>query len=243
VDLTRFDALTFDCYGTLVDWERGILAAVDELSASLSTDFAEPASTARDRAGDRERLLALFGRLEAEAERGAFRTYRSVLADVARGLGAELGVEVTPERADAFADSVGDWPPFVDTVVSLRALAGRYRLAIVSNVDDDLFARTAKRLEVPFDEVVTAEQVRSYKPAPAHFHEALRRLDVARDRVLHVAQSLYHDVAPARALGISCVWVNRRAGRAGWGATPEAVATPDLEVRDLASLVRAAGLA
>ena len=239
MDLTRFDALTFDCYGTLVDWERGILAAVDELSASLSTDSAEPVSSARDR----ERLLASFGRLEAEAERGAFRTYRSVLADVARGLGADLGVQVTLERADAFAESVGDWPPFVDTVASLRALAGRYRLAIVSNVDDDLFARTARRLEVPFDEVVTAEQVRSYKPAPAHFHEALRRLDVPRDRVLHVAQSLYHDVAPARALGISCVWVNRRAGKAGWGATPEAVATPDLEVRDLASLVRAAGLA
>ena len=230
MDLTRFEALTFDCYGTLIDWERGILAALRELLGEGVVGRGH------------EALLQSFGRLEAEAERGAFQPYRSVLEEVARGLGAESGVEVTQERADAFASSVGAWPPFDDTVASLGALSRRYRLAIVSNVDDDLFARTADLLEVPFDTVVTAQQVRSYKPAPAHFHEAMRRLDLPRERVLHVAQSLYHDVAPAGVLGIASVWVNRRAGRAGGGATPQAAAVPDLEVPDLASLVRAAGL-
>ena len=231
LDLQGFDALTFDCYGTLVDWERGILDALAPLFASHGAP--SPGADA---------LLERFGRAESDVQAGPFLSYRDVLRAVARRLGEEAGFTPSDAESSAFAGSVGAWPPFPDTVPALRALAGRYRLAVVSNVDDDLFAATATKLGVAFDAVVTAQQVRSYKPAPAHFHEVLRRLALPRERVLHVAQSLYHDVAPARALGFACVWVNRRAGRMGPGATVPASATPDLEVRDLATLARLAGL-
>ena len=225
IDFARFEALTFDCYGTLVDWERGILDALAPLLAAHGADAAED-----------EALLERFASLEAEAEAGAFRSYRDVLRVVALGLGREAGFEPTASEVDAFAASVGRWPPFPDTVDALARLAGRYRLAIVSNVDDDLFAATARHLGTPFAEVVTAQQVGSYKPARTHFDEVLRRLDLPSARVLHVAQSLYHDVAAASPLGFTCVWVNRRAGRAGGGATVRAEAVPDLEVPDLATL-------
>lgn len=228
IDFRRFDAITFDCYGTLIDWERGIVAAVTELLGGQAGDL------------DSEEVLQQYGRFEPEAERGPFRSYREVLRDVARAFGSAWRVAVDDAAADAFAASVSRWPPFPDTVAALAALATRYRLAIVSNVDDDLFAGSARLLGAPFAEVVTAQQVRSYKPAPAHFHEVLRRLDLPRERVLHVAQSLYHDIAPAKALGLTCVWVNRRAGRDGGGATPPSQARPDLEVPDLASLARLA---
>jgi 2-haloacid dehalogenase len=231
LDFDRFEALTFDCYGTLIDWETGILRAMRELAGDSATDLP-----------DDDTILELFGRLEAEAETGAFRPYREVLQDVAAGFGLELGLTMDGERASAFARSVPDWPPFTDSAPALEALAGRFRLAIVSNVDDDLFAGSAERLGVPFDEVVTAQQVRSYKPATPHFDEVLKRLGTPRERVLHVAQSLYHDVAPAKTLGFACVWVNRRAGRRGSGATRRAIAAPDLEVPDLATLVRTMGI-
>ncbi|MDA0329529.1 MAG: haloacid dehalogenase type II [Gemmatimonadetes bacterium] len=226
IDFHRFEALTFDCYGTLIDWERGIQ---DALSVLLEGATEVPS---------RQKLLELFGRYESEAEHGSFKSYRQVLTAVALRMGAACGLDPDRGRADGFAASVGVWPPFPDTVDALRALSERYRLAIVSNVDDDLFAKSADMLGVSFSEIVTAQQVESYKPAPAHFLEALRRLDLPVERVLHVAQSLYHDIAPAKQLGLTCVWVNRRAGRAGGGATPPAVVTPDLEVPDLASLAR-----
>jgi 2-haloacid dehalogenase len=161
---------------------------------------------------------------------------------VLRGFGREMAFTPGDEEAETFAASVGQWPPFGDTVDGLRALAARYRLAIVSNVDDDLFAGSAAQLGVTFAEVVTAQQVKSYKPALAHFHEVLRRLDLPMERVLHVAQSLYHDIAPAKELGFTCVWVNRRVGKGGGGATAPATASPDMEVPDLRTLVALAGL-
>ena len=230
LDFGRFDALTFDCYGTLVDWERGILRALAPLFTSRGV--ASPGDDA---------LLERFGRAESDVQAGPFLSYREVLRRVARRLSEEAGFRVSEEETSVFAASVGAWPLFADTVGALRAFAARFRLAVVSNVDDDLFAETAACLGVTFETVVTAQQVRSYKPAPAHFHEVLRRLALPRERVLHVAQSLHHDIAPARALGFACVWVNRRAGRAGSGATPPARATPDLEVSDLVTLARLAG--
>ncbi|MDX1492590.1 MAG: haloacid dehalogenase type II [Longimicrobiales bacterium] len=220
------EALTFDCYGTIVDWERGILAALSPLL-----------STAEERPSDL-RLLEMFARFESEAESGSFRSYRRVLTEVAERYGDELEVQVPRAAAERFAASVPEWPLFPDSVDALRALKGRFRLAVVSNVDDDLFAGSATRLGVDFDEVVTAEQVRSYKPAAGHFHEVVRRLDLPVRKIVHVAQSLYHDVAPATALGFACVWVDRRSGRPGGGATPPAAATPSLAVPDLAALVR-----
>jgi 2-haloacid dehalogenase len=230
MDFTAFEALTFDCYGTLIDWERGILDALAPVLRAHGADV-----------GGEEATLELFGRLEAGVEAGPYRRYRDVLREVVTGFGAALGFRPSAGEVRAFAESVPSWPPFADTVPALGALATRYRLAVVSNVDDDLFAGTAERLGVAFAEVVTAEQVKSYKPARAHFDEVTRRLGLPRERVLHVAQSLFHDIAPARALGFRCVWVNRRGGRPGAGATTPASATPDLEVPDLATLVELIG--
>lgn len=226
MDFDVFEALTFDCYGTLIDWERGILEALDAVLG--------PA--ARDSGVDDDRLER-FGSLEAAAQAGPFRPYRQVLREVALGYGRSLGVVVSEKRAAAFAESVGRWPPFPDTGPSLRRFASRYRLCVVSNVDDDLFRGSAVQLGVGFEHVVTAEQVRAYKPDHAHFHEVMERLGLPPHRILHVAQSLFHDIRPANELGLPCVWVNRRAGRAGAGATPPARAVPDFEVPDLASLV------
>jgi 2-haloacid dehalogenase len=228
IDLSDTRVLTFDCYGTLVDWEAGIVAALRPVL---------------DRAGvavDDERLLALHGELEAAAEAGPYRPYRDVLGEVLRGLGDRLGFAPTAAERAAFGASVGDWPPFPDTPAALAALKRRFKLAIVSNVDDDLFARTNERLGVSFDWIVTAQQVKSYKPAPAHFLAALDRIGPPPAQVLHVAQSLYHDHVPAKRLGLRTVWVNRRRGKAGPGATPPTEATPDLETPDLASLAQLA---
>lgn len=229
LDLNRFEALTFDCYGTLIDWERGILAALEAL---LPTD----AFAGGGRRPEDEELLRSFGRLESEIEAGSFRPYREVLRAVALRFGEAYGVAVDGPAASRFSASVPDWPPFPDTVEALRVLQSRYRLAVVSNVDDDLFRGTSGHLGVDFDVVVTAEQVGGYKPGRAHFDEALRRLGLPMDRVLHVAQSLYHDIRPAKSLGFQCVWVRRRAGLDGAGATPPATATPDLAVPDLRTL-------
>jgi 2-haloacid dehalogenase len=148
--------------------------------------------------------------------------------------------DAAPHELDCLADSIGDWEPFPDTVDALRRLEKRYKLAVVSNVDDGLFARTAKNLEVTFDRVVTAEQVRAYKPSRRVFEQALERIGRPRDRVLHVAQSVYHDIVPAKAMGLAAVWINRRVGKTGSGATLGADGTPDLELPDLESLARLA---
>lgn len=206
--LESFEVLTFDCYGTLIDWESGILKALK------SSD---------------ETALRRYADLEADAERGPWKPYRQVLGEVSRGFGLPEGT---------LAESLKDWEPFPDTVEALRFLKRRYHLGVLSNVDKDLFALTEKKLGVEFDLVVTAEEVRSYKPAPAHFLRAQEHLSLPFTKILHVAQSLHHDVATAKVLGLSTVWVNRRKGKGGFGATPAAEASPDLEVPDLASLTR-----
>ncbi|MGI8689110.1 MAG: haloacid dehalogenase type II [Thermomicrobiales bacterium] len=229
LDFDRFTYLTFDCYGTLIDWERGILAALrpvlDRHGIAVSDDAA----------------LALYGELESAAERGPYHHYRALLATVMDGFGERLGFTPSADERAALALSVGNWPPFPDTVAALQMLARRFRLAILSNIDDDLFAGSARHLGVAFAVVVTAEQVGSYKPDPRNFRTLLARLDVAPDRVLHVAQSVFHDIAPANALGLTTVWINRRHDRAGFGATPPATARPDLETPDLRTLARLVG--
>jgi 2-haloacid dehalogenase len=229
LDFDRSTHLTFDCYGTLIDWERGILAALrpvlDRHRIALTDDQA----------------LELYGEFESAAEAGPYRPYRDVLAMVMDGFGERLGFAPSADERASLAASVGDWPPFPDTVAALRALARRFRLVILSNVDDDLFAGSAKRLGVEFAAVITAQQVGSYKPDPRNFRALLDRLDIPPDRVLHVAQSLFHDIAPAHALGLTTVWVNRRHDRPGSGATPPATARPDLEVPDLATLAHLTG--
>ena len=236
LDPDRYAVLTFDCYGTLIDWERGILDALHALLALHAV--ASP--------GDEE-LLALHAQLEPAAQAGEYRPYREVLAAVTRGFAESLDFDLAPGDEHALADSIGAWPAFRDTPKALARLAERYDLAILSNIDRDLFERTRPHLIAgqPFDfaAVITAEDTRSYKPAIGHFWRATQTLGVPGARILHVAQSLYHDVVPAQSLGISTVWVNRRAGRSGTGATPalEAPVEPDLEVADLRTLAESLG--
>jgi 2-haloacid dehalogenase len=225
LDFNQCDALSFDCYGTLIDWESGILAALQPLLARHGATLADDV------------LLERFALLEALIEAGPYRPYRDVLREVVCRLGAELGFVPDAMEERCLVESLPHWPPFDDTIESLRKLQRRFRLIILSNTDDDLFAATARRLDVPFNELITAQQVGSYKPSPRNFQELLRRGGAPRERLLHVAQSLFHDIAPARAFGIGTVWVNRRHGRSGAGATAPGEARPDLEVPDLRTLV------
>jgi 2-haloacid dehalogenase len=222
-DFARFDVLTFDCYGTLIDWETGILRA-------LRTALGQPAQDLGD-----DDLLARFGRHEAAAEAGPYLRYRAVLGKIAGAIASELDAPTSAEAADVFADSVGDWPAFPDSTDALQRLHDRFRLGVITNCDDDLFARSNKRLGIAFDWVITAQQVGSYKPNPRNFEVAFERIGLPRARILHVAQSLFHDHVPARRLGLATAWINRRHDRPGSGATPPAEATPDMEAPDMAS--------
>jgi len=223
-DLTRFQVLTFDCYGTLIDWETGIFSALRPILAAHSKKMSDSA------------LLELYGELEAQAEQGEFQCYRDVLHSVTRGFGERLGFVPTEAEVRSLPESLTNWQPFSDTVEALRKLNSRYRLAIISNIDDDLFAFTAPKLGAAFDHVITAQQARCYKPCMKIFKMAQDRLGVCPEQWLHVGQSIYHDVIPAKSLGISTVWVNRSSPRPGAGATKAASGKPDLEVPNLADL-------
>jgi 2-haloacid dehalogenase len=217
------DTLTFDCYGTLIDWERGIADALSPVLARHGHPL------------DDEAILERYALIESALEAGPYLPYREVLRRGLAALGDHLGFEPTEPERDAFGASVADWPAFADSRAALARLKERYRLVILSNVDDDLFAASAARLGVAFDEVITAQQVGSYKPALRNFEAAIERVGPA-DRILHVAQSLFHDIAPARRVGLRAVWVNRRAGRPGSGATAPSDARPEAEVPDLRTL-------
>jgi 2-haloacid dehalogenase len=224
LDFARFEALTFDCYGTLIDWEAGILGA-------LRPVFARHAVSVTD-----QQLLEAFGRHEAEVEAGPYRRYRDVLGATLRSMARHVGFEPTTAEVDSFGGSVEDWPAFPDSAAALSKLQSRFKLGVITNCDDDLFAASERRLGLTFDWVITAQQVGAYKPNERNFHVAFERLGLPRDRILHCAQSLFHDHVPAKRLGLSTVWVDRRQGKAGGGATPPAVATPDLTVPDMGTL-------
>jgi 2-haloacid dehalogenase len=217
--------ITFDCYGTLIDWENGMLA---ELRPLFSRNGRRVPDT---------QLLELYGEIEAEIEAGPYLPYRQVLASTVQEIGSRTGIKVSAEEGRAFAGSLTRWKPFMDTVVALASMARRFRLGIISNVDDDLFAETRKKFApVEFDFVVTAQQVQSYKPSLRNFEEAVRRSGLNKDQILHAGQSLYHDVAPANALAIRNVWVNRPSVRPGSGAARPGNGTPTYEVHSLAEL-------
>jgi 2-haloacid dehalogenase len=224
----RFDALTFDCYGTLIDWEAGLLGAFAPVLARHGVHI------------DDEELLVRYAAHEARLEAGPFLRYRDVLGGGLRGVAAELGFEPTDDEVAAFGGSVVDWPAFPDSAAALARLATRFRLGVLTNCDDDLFAASNARLGVTFDWVVTAEQVGSYKPAETNFQALFERVEVPRERILHVAQSRFHDHAPAKRLGMTSVWIDRRHDRPGAGATPEAAAAPDATYPDMASFAAAA---
>ena len=189
--------VTTDCYGTLIDWETGLWAAL------------EPVLKRHGQAVGREAALELFGPLEAEQEHGTYKTYRQVLGETLKGIGAKLGFKPSDDEVKAFGASVGDWPAFPDSAEALARLHRRFKLAPITNCDDDLFALSAERLGVDFDWVITAQQAGAYKPSPRPFELAFERIDAPRERILHVAQSLFHDHVTAKELGMTTVWIDQ----------------------------------
>jgi 2-haloacid dehalogenase len=230
LDFNRFRVLTFDCYGTLIDWETGILSTLQRILA------------AHGKKVDDSTLLKLYGDFELRAEQGEFQPYRQVLQSVVRQFGEQLGFRTTHQETSSLPESLASWKPWPDTVAALRQLKKRFNLAIISNVDDDLFAATLPKLEVEFSQITTAQQAQAYKPAKRVFELAISRVGLPVSAILHVGQSIYHDVIPAQSLGLSTVWVNRPSARKGIGAVISAGGEPDLEISSLAELaIQAAG--
>ncbi len=232
--ITQFNTLTFDCYGTLIDWERGILAELAPWAAKHDLQIESNA------------LLETFGETEARCEAEMPRKlYPEILEEVLRRLAALWSVQLDAGEAETFGASVGRWPAFPDSPAALQYLKKHYKLVIISNVDHASFAQSQARLGVTFDCVVTAQDVGTYKPDSRNFEFALARIKQVlgaepRD-ILHVAQSLFHDIVPAKSIGLRTMWINRRKGLSGWGATPApsaagAEAQPDFEVASLADL-------
>jgi 2-haloacid dehalogenase len=232
--LTDFSTLTFDCYGTLIDWERGILAEL------------RPWAARHGIRADDDALLTAFGETELRCETATpGRLYPAILGDVLAQLAERWNASLEPQEAATFGGSVGRWPVFSDSVEALQYLKRHYKLVVLSNVDRASFAKSRERLGVVFDRVITAEDVGSYKPNRRNFEFALadiaKTLGVEKHQVLHTAQSIFHDVIPAKSLGLATMWINRRKGRPGWGATPPPrvdaeTMRPDFEVASLAEL-------
>jgi 2-haloalkanoic acid dehalogenase type II len=231
--LSEFSVLTFDCYGTLIDWETGIYST---LAPWL------------ERAGvrlERDRVLEAFAELESaqQAATPAMR-YSDLLAEVHRSLAERLGVAPDPTAAAAFGASIGDWPAFRDSAGALAYLKQHYRLVILSNVDRASFARSNTKLGVAFDAIYTAEDIGSYKPDPRNFDYLLRHLaerGIGKEQILHTAESLHHDHIPAKRIGLATCWIHRRAGKEGHGATrvPDMDVRPDFRFESLAAMADA----
>lgn len=231
--LTDFEALSFDCYGTLIDWEAGIAAVLGPWAAANGLRMTD------------EELLTAYSTHEAQAEEDhPTDPYPQILARAMRGLGAQLGLAVTDADAEAFSVSVPDWPAFPDSPEALERLSRRYQLIILSNVDRASFTGSNRRLGVTFTSILTAQDIGSYKPSARNFQalaEEVRRLGIGDGKLLHVAQSLFHDHVPAKAVGLPTAWINRRHDNPGWGATPEpdAPVTPDWTFTSMAAFADA----
>jgi 2-haloalkanoic acid dehalogenase type II len=212
-----YDIITFDCYGTLIDWERGIVNAFLLEAAADGVEL------------NAESIIAAYMSKEPAVEAEQYRPYREVLRETAHRVAAELGWKIEPERAGFLAASVPSWQPFSDTNAALERLSQKFQLGILSNIDDDLLEATLKLLTVQFVFTITAEQLRSYKPGPAHFREAVAR--TPGKRLLHAAQSYFHDVVPTRRLDIPVAWINRKGERIDEGGTE-----PTYQLEDLTGL-------
>ena len=231
--LTDFQALSFDCYGTLIDWEAGIGAVLmpwaGEHHLNATTD----------------EVLERYAAAEAQQEQQTpAAPYPEILAAAMRRLGTSLGVDVSNQESERLATSVAQWPAFPDSQQALAELAAQYKLVILSNVDRGSFAGSNARLGVRFDAIITAQDVGSYKPSLRNFEvllDTVRGLGVADGGLLHVAQSLFHDHVPAQSLGLPTVWIDRRRGLSGWGATPppEATVTPTWTFPSMAAFAAA----
>jgi 2-haloacid dehalogenase len=219
--LTDFKALTFDCYGTLIDWESGILAALEPLAARVQP---KPSPDA---------MLEAYGVHEhAQEHQTPHLKYSQLLAITYKRMAENLSAPASWEECVAFGQSLRNWAPFPDTVNALKYLKQHYRLYVLSNVDNESFSYTHRKLEVQFDGVMTAEDIGSYKPNLRNFEYLLERLasqGIHKEQVLHVAQSLMHDHTAANQIGLASCWINRRHGRAGGGATKQPESMPRLD--------------
>ena len=237
MNLNEFDALSFDCYGTLIDWETGMTVVLRRWADEHGVAMTD------------EELLNAYASHEATGEAAhPADLYPDILARAMRDLGHQLAVPVSDAEARALADSVPDWPAFDDSAAALARLASHYRLIILSNVDRASFARSNDRLGVTFTSIITAQDVGSYKPSPRNFEaldEERRRLGIGAGRLLHVAQSLFHDHVPAQAAGLPTAWINRRHATPGWGATPapSLAVTPSWTFTSMAAFADACDLA
>ena len=226
LDFSQFRVITFDCYGTLIDWETGILGALHPILARHGVRF------------DDAEILRLYGEFELEAEASKYLPYREVLREVVREFGKQLGFQPTAAEQDALPDSLANWEPFPDSVVALRELKSKLQVGIISNIDDAMFATSRPKLGTDFDYVTTAGHARAYKPSLKIFELAESKMDIQRSQWLHAGQSIYHDVVQAKFLGLATVWVNRPSRRPGVGAVRLAAGKPDVEVQSLEELVR-----
>ena len=226
LDFAKFRIITFDCYGTLIDWEAGILGALRPI-------FSRHGCKVED-----SEALRIYGELEVAAETGTYRSYRDVLREVVSGFGQRLGFSPSDSEQNSLAESLKNWQPFPDTVAALRQIKEKMLLGIISNVDDDLFAATRHKLQTDFHLVVTAGQAHAYKPSLKIFELAESKLGYGRREWLHAAQSVHHDIVPAKALGIGNVWVNRPSARPNVGAVVQSSAKADVEVNSLAELAK-----
>ncbi|HEX2307764.1 MAG TPA: haloacid dehalogenase type II [Jatrophihabitantaceae bacterium] len=233
MNLADFEVLSFDCYGTLIDWETGIAAVLRPWADGHGLEMTD------------EQLLRAYSTHEAEAEATyPAELYPQILARSMRALGEALGVPVSDDEAESLAVSVPSWPAFPDSAQSLERLGRRCKLVILSNVDRQSFAGSNEKLGVTFTSILTAQDIGSYKPSPRNFETLEREVDLlgmARGKLLHVAQSLFHDHVPAKAAGLPTVWINRRHAKPGWGATPEPPAgiTPDWTFNSMAEFADA----
>ncbi|OZI32365.1 haloacid dehalogenase, type II [Bordetella genomosp. 10] len=219
--LRGIKVLSFDVYGTLIDWETGLNQALQGVFRAHGVRLAE------------SEALQRFARHEAQVGAGDYLPYRDVLAETLRRIGRDLGFEPGEDELRAFSESVGDWPAFEDSREALLRLQPHFKLAVITNCDDEHFAMSNRHLRVDFDYIVTAEQARSYKPSLNNFRLALGSMGVRREEVLHVSESLFHDHVPARQLGLATAWIHRRQGKPGLGATPSVVAHPDFTYPDM----------
>lgn len=233
IDLTKFSALSFDVYGTLIDWEAGIAAVLSEWAKRRGSDL------------DDEALLLAYADNEAAVEKEfPGLVYSEVLQAAFRRTAHTLGLAITDEDVQALGRSVPEWPAFADTHEALTRLKRHYKLIVLSNVHQQGVEGSIARMGVEFDRVLTAELIGSYKPAAKNFEvllEEIGSLEIAQPELLHVAQSLFHDHVPAKRIGLDSVWINRRHARPGWGATPNpgTEVTPDLEFPSLAAFADA----
>jgi 2-haloacid dehalogenase len=229
MNFANVQVISFDCYGTLIDWETGITSSMQRVLRAHGIRVSD------------DDILHTYSRLEPASQDGVYQPYRQVLRAILLQFASAYGFRPSASEQNELVESLPSWDPFPDTVTALRALKKRFRLAILSNIDNDLLAATAQRLEAVFDLVITAEDLKSYKPKLAHFQTLLARTGLPPANHLHAAESLYHDIAPASALGIPNVWVKRRHGERAANASQKAPVQPDYIVRDLAELVTLVG--